>query len=114
LSRVLVVDDEPLIAALLCDWLVELGHEPVGPASNEDAARRLIDSTPFDAAVLDVSLAGGDSFGLAAACRERSVPFAFATGHGRSKLPPDLADATILPKPFTFDDVRQLLADLLG
>lgn len=113
MPRILIVDDEALIAALLCEWIVELGHEPVGPAAGEDAARKLIDSAPPDAAILDVSLAGGDSFGLARTCRERSMPFAFATGHGRDRLPPDLAETPVLPKPFTFDDVRELLATLL-
>jgi len=114
LSRILIVDDEALIAALLSDWLVELGHEPVGPVAAEDAARQLIDSASPDAAILDVSLAGGDSFALARACRERSIPLAFATGHVKGRLPPDLADAPLLAKPFVFDDVQALLAKLLA
>ena len=114
LPRILIVDDEALIAALLSDWIVELGHEPVGPAAAEDAARQLIDSTSPHAAILDVSLSGGDSFALARTCRERSIPFAFATGYGKDRLPPDLADSPVLAKPFTFDDVQQVLANLLG
>jgi len=114
LPRILIVDDEALIAALLSDWIVELGHEPVGPTAAEVAARQLIDSASPHAAILDVSLSGGDSFALARTCRERSIPFAFATGHGAGQLPPDLADTPMLAKPFTFDDLKQLLAKLLG
>ena len=98
---------------MLSDWISELGHEPVGPAATEDAARRLIESTALGAAILDVSLAGGDSFALARGCQERTVPFAFATGHDRGSVPADFADAPVLPKPFTFDDVQQLLIELL-
>jgi DNA-binding response OmpR family regulator len=112
--RILVVDDEPLIAAMLADWIAELGHEPVGPASSEQSARALIEAGPLNAAILDVSLQSGDSFALAQACRERALPFAFATGHGRTALPLEFADAAVLAKPFDFQTVSALLSALLG
>ena len=114
MPRILVVDDEPLIAMMLADWVLELGHELVGPAGSEAIARQLLETGSPDAAILDVSLSGGNSFALARTCRERGLPFAFATGHGKGDLPADFAGAEVLAKPFRFDNIKQLLAKLLS
>lgn len=112
MHRILIVDDEPLIAAMLVDWVQELGCVAVGPATSQGEAHILIQQESPDAAILDVSLGSGDSFALATACREKSVPFAFATGHGRSALPAEFADAPVLGKPFDFQAVKELIEQL--
>lgn len=87
MARVLVVDDEALIAMMLCDLLSEFGHQTVGPAYSEGQALELIASTEIDAAILDVTLGDHDCFGVATVLGERGIPFAFATGHGAHAVP---------------------------
>jgi CheY-like chemotaxis protein len=113
MPRVLVVDDEPLIAMMVEDWLSELQCETVGPAGSAKEALALIDDGKVDGAILDVSLGGHTSFAVAAALRERSIPFAFATGHGRERIEERFKDAPTLLKPYDFESVRKVLAAML-
>ncbi|HWA46235.1 MAG TPA: response regulator [Hypericibacter adhaerens] len=111
MSRVLVLDDEPLIAMMIEDWLTELGHAVVGPAHNLAAAMTLVEAGGIDAAFLDLTLGDGNSYGVAQALDERSVPFAFITGHGGA-VQAQFAKAPVLAKPFDFEAVRQTMAKL--
>ncbi|RBP16045.1 response regulator receiver domain-containing protein [Roseiarcus fermentans] len=111
MARILIVDDEPLIAMLAEDWLNELGHETVGPALTLEDAVRLLDEA-FDAAILDVSLGAGTSYPLAERLRERGVPFAFATGHVAAD--PGCGAVVQLAKPFDFHLFREVVGVLLG
>src|SRR5215831_12607541 len=113
MPRVLVVDDEPLIAMMVEDWLSELECETVGPAGSAQEALALIDGSRVDGAILDVNLGGHTSFAVAAALRERSIPFAFATGHGRERIEERFKDAPTLLKPYDFESVRKVLAAML-
>jgi DNA-binding response OmpR family regulator len=113
MPRVLILEDEPLIAMMLEGWLTEIACEPVGPAASVQAALVLIDTARIDGAILDVSLGGGDCFAVAAALRDRAVPFVFATGHGSDVIEPRFKDAPTLVKPYDFESLRQVLARLL-
>ncbi len=113
MPRVLVVEDEPLIAMLVEDWLAELQCQTVGPAATAAHALTLIDAAPIDGAILDVSLDGHDSFAVAAALRERAIPFAFATGHATDRIEERFKDAPRLAKPYDFERVKGVLAILL-
>ena len=113
LPRVLIVDDEPLIAMLVQDWLADMQCETVGPAGSAPAALALIAGAALDGAILDVSLDGHDSFAVADALRARGVPFAFATGHGRDRIDARFRDAPTLSKPYDFDSVRKVVETLL-
>jgi DNA-binding response OmpR family regulator len=104
--RILVLDDEPLISALIGDWLNELHCEMIGPAVSVQSALDLIDATSLDGAIIDVSLRGEESYAVAEALRKRGVPFAFTTGYNRSGVAVRFADALILPKPFSFNEVE--------
>jgi CheY-like chemotaxis protein len=112
MPRVLVVEDEPLIAMLVEDWLGELACHTVGPASTAQDALALIDDE-LDGAILDVSLDGHDSFAVAAALRERAIPFAFATGHANDRIEERFRDVPKLAKPYDFERVKSVLALLL-
>ena len=85
--RILVVEDEPLIAMDIEERLLAAGGDVIGPAANPETARRLIAETAPDAALLDANLAGSRVDDLAVELRRRRVPFAFATGFGRESLP---------------------------
>ena len=113
MPRVLVVEDEPLIAMLLEDWLAELHCQTVGPAASAQEAMALIEGAQLDGAILDVSLDGHDSDAVAAALRERAIPIAFATGHAVEWIDARFKDAPTLAKPYDFERVKQVLAILL-
>lgn len=114
MARVLVLEDETLIAMLVQDWLSELGHEIVGPAScNADALALLKNNQDIDIALLDVSVNGEISTPVAAAIDALNVPFAFTTGHGASGVPALFAHRPIVTKPFEFDDFGRVISNLL-
>ena len=99
-ARVLVVEDEALLAETLCDLLLEDGCEPVGPAANVANAIGLIESSRIDAAILDVRLMDEMSFAVAYALRARGIPLMFLTAYQRGHLPADLSDEILIEKPF--------------
>jgi len=105
-ARVLVVEDEWLIAELLEEMLVELGYEVVGPASNVHEAIDLIDEQVPDGALLDVSLGGAKSFPVADELASRGVPYVFLTGYVDGNLPAQYQSAAILCKPVSIGDLR--------
>jgi CheY-like chemotaxis protein len=105
MARILVVDDEPLITAMMEEWLLELGHVVVGPAHNLKAALELAESD-VDAAIVDVSLGKDNSYPLADALIARRLPFALATGYGLDGVAPQYREQATLMKPFEFAAFR--------
>jgi CheY-like chemotaxis protein len=86
-KRVLVLEDEPLIAMVLVDILEEAGCTVVGPAHDADQAAKLIAENPIDVAVLDVNLGSGrTSATIADSLKSVGTPFIFATGYGEMGL----------------------------
>ena len=79
-----MVDDEVLITLMIEDWLTELGHTVVGPASCVASALQLSDQA--ECALLDLTIRGGSCYPVAEALAQRGIPFAFATGHGDWQL----------------------------
>ena len=108
--RILIVDDEPLIAALLEDWLLELGYQVAGPACSVADALAILAGGGIDGAILDVTLGRETSYPVAEELRRLAVPFVFATGHSADHLEPEFQDAVTLAKPFDFADVQRALA----
>ena len=111
--RILVVEDEPLIAMDIAATLSDAGCHVVGPASSLEEAKALIAATGFDAALLDANLGGQPVDELAAALTRLRIPFAFLTGYGRDGLPAAFRHAPMIGKPFmpehAFGIIRQLL-----
>ena len=104
-TRVLIVEDEGLVAMLMEIFLEDLGCTVVGSAARLEEALSKSRDLDFDLAVLDVNLAGTLSYPLAQDLRERDIPFVFTTGYGVSGLPDELKDSIVLTKPY---DQRQL------
>ena len=113
MARILIVDDEPLIAMMAEDWLDELGHEVVGPANDLRHALNLAEQA-IDCAILDVSLGPDKSYAVARRLGQRSVPFAFATGHAKEALDAEFSKALTLPKPFGFESFRRVIDEMLA
>jgi CheY-like chemotaxis protein len=112
--RVLVVEDEALVAMLVEDMLTDLGCTVVGPMAELDEALAAVASEQIDCAVLDVNLAGKPIFPVADALKAKGVPFAFASGYGEAGVRDDLRSAPVLQKPFREADLARalgLLAD---
>ena len=102
MARILIVEDEPLIAMMLSEWLEELGHQPIGPASTVDDAIARIGQGAIDAAIVDINLCGRRSDPVAAALVERSLPFAFATGDHADSVGDAYRDRPLIAKPYDF------------
>ena len=97
--RVLVVEDEALIAMEVEEELERAGYSVVGPAPSAKKALILVERESLDAAVLDYRLAEGTSREIAAVLAERNIPFVFMTGHGVDDLPRELRGCMCLAKP---------------
>lgn len=109
--RVLVLEDEALVAILLDDMLTDLGCHTIGPfAAIADARAFMSDPTgSADAAIIDVNIGGEPSFALAALLAEREIPFAFNTGYDLAGMPAEWRGRPSLPKPFMLPDVERVL-----
>ncbi len=114
MAKILIVDDEPLITAMMEDWLSDLGHVVVGPAHNLAQALEL-GKGDIDAAIVDVSLGKDNSYPLVDDLIARGLPFALATGYGPDGVELKYRGQPTLGKPFEFATFRgaidQLIAD---
>ena len=113
-SRVLLVEDESLVAMLLEDALAGVGCEVIGLASRFHDAEQKAKSLSFDVAVLDVNLNGKQTLPIAEILFSRGIPFVFATGYGVEFLPVHLQTVPVLQKPFGKRDLEGALAAALG
>jgi CheY-like chemotaxis protein len=100
IARILVVEDEALIAMDLQALLEEAGYDVLGPANSSAAALALIDTVEPDVALLDVNLGRSDAFGVADVLTERSTQVIFLTGHTAHKLPPAQRHLPLVSKPY--------------
>jgi PAS domain S-box-containing protein len=112
--RVLVVEDEPLVAMDIVSVLREAGCEVVGPAATCQSARALIDAGGFDVALLDANLGGDPVDDVALALTQAGIPFAFVTGYSRDGLPQAFRHAPMLGKPSKPDVVVGVVAKLVA
>jgi DNA-binding response OmpR family regulator len=113
MASILLVEDEPLVSAITEEWIVELGHEVVGPAANLETALELA-ATPIDGAIIDVSLGRQSGYPVAESLAARGVPFVFATGYGQEGLDPAWRGRPTLIKPFDSDSFRAAIEAMLS
>jgi CheY-like chemotaxis protein len=99
-SRILVVEDDFLVAMLLAEILESVGWQVVGPVAHLTTALDAAASEGFDAAVLDVNLGDQTVYPVAEVLDARSVPFVFVTASGREALPRLFCGRPHLGKPF--------------
>jgi len=110
--RVLLVEDEIMIALLLEEMLAELDFEVVGPVARLDRAVEMAQLQALDLALLDVNLNGKETYPVAEALAAREIPLVFVTGYGRGTLRAPYRDRPTLQKPFRRDDLRELVAEV--
>ena len=111
--RILIVEDEPLLAMELETNLNALGCKTLRSAATLNAAKAAIGDSGCDAALVDVNLGGRQADELAVALTRKNIPFALVTGYGREGLPAGFKEVAILSKPFAKEDLLVVLAQLL-
>ena len=104
-KRILVIEDEPLVAMDVESTLATAGCDVVGPAATLERAKLLIEESDCDAVLLDVNLAGQPVDELATLLTRKNRPFAFVTGYGREALPSGFRGTVVLGKPFGADEL---------
>jgi PAS domain S-box-containing protein len=109
--RVLVIEDEPLVALELVSILEEAGAEIIGPAATAEAAIDTIRATRPDAALLDGNLQGSSVEAVAETLTSLELPFLFVSGYGREHLPEGFRHIAVIGKPF---DRNQLVATVVA
>jgi len=112
--RILVVEDETLIALEIEAVLEALECVIVGPVSTLDGALRLVRDAAPDAAILDVTVRGGKSYPVAEQLLARGVPFVLSSGYGDWALPDTLRSQPRLNKPFTTAELEERVRFLCG
>jgi DNA-binding response OmpR family regulator len=112
-ARVLVVEDEYLVAALIEQILESAGCIVMGPIPRVPEALDAVEHDGYDAAVLDVNLAGERINPVAKALSERDVPFMFVTGYGANALPREYAERPHIGKPFRIAELLAVLSSIL-
>lgn len=111
MTRVLIVEDEIIVAMFMEDVLAEFGYDVAGVVSHlDEAMARALD---YDLAVLDVHLNGRDVFDFADKLTAQEVPFIFATGYGMRGIPERHRGCPVLQKPFQPADLKRALEILL-
>jgi two-component SAPR family response regulator len=105
--RVLVVEDETLIAILIEDVLAAMKCEILGPVGKLETAIQIAQEGKFDIAILDVTIRGGKVYPVAEHLLARGVPFVLASGYGDWALPSSLRTQRRLTKPFTAAELEE-------
>jgi CheY-like chemotaxis protein len=98
--RVLIIEDESIVAMMIEDLIVDMGHEVVGTAGRLEQAQSLAQDLAVDFAIVDVNLNGQHTYPVAEILKGRGVPFVFATGYGASGLKDEWKGSPVLQKPF--------------
>ena len=110
ISRILVVEDEPLVALQLQAALEDEGYEVVGPATTLAEGLRLAQNDKFDLALLDINLGVENSSPIAVHLSDRRIPFVFSTGYtDSSTLPEQFRSIARLQKPYSIEEIRRVI-----
>ena len=111
---ILVVEDEPLIAMMLEDFLESLGHSVSATCESVSDALAEAEKGGFDLAILDVNLNGQPVTPVVEVLVERGVPFVFATGYGQRGVPEPYRQTPTLQKPFQSDALADAINTVLA
>lgn len=113
--RVLVVEDEWLLAAVLVEALAGAGYSVLGPVYRvKDALALIGDGDPPDVGFLDISLGQADSFPIARDLVKRKIPFLFLTGYSKADLPEEFRNRPLASKPVALPILIESVASLVS
>ena len=112
--KILVVEDESMIAIMLEDMLEDLGYGLAGVAAKPKQALEILAANHVDAAILDVNLDGHSSYEIAAVLEERGIPFLFSTGYAALAVEERFRARPFLQKPFRQEELGRALSAMLA
>jgi CheY-like chemotaxis protein len=112
--RVLLVEDEAIIAMTAEDMLEELGCRVAATASTLSEASAAVEAGGFDIVLLDINLNGSESLPLAARLRETGRPFIFTTGYGSAGCGTGYDDVPLVTKPYQMGDLAAAIEKAMG
>ena len=107
-ARVLLVEDEALVALMIQETLAEFGYQVIGPLNTASEALAAARESHFDAAVLDINLGDGLVYTVAEILCVRGVPFVFVTGYDADSVDPRFSDVPIIQKPIERDMLQKV------
>jgi DNA-binding NtrC family response regulator len=111
--RILIVEDDIMVASMVQEIVSKLGYEVVGPAGDQPSANSLLDTTRIDAALISASLMSAAEDSAVNHLIARGIPFALITGYS-DPLDYNYGQIPILPKPFTGLQMSMLIENLFG
>ena len=111
--RILIVEDEPLIALMLGDMLAELGFTVAASVTQVGDALSQLETLRIDIALLDVNIGAQKIDPVADLLAARGTPFIFTTGYGNAGVPSKYSERPILQKPFHINDLENILRNQL-
>ncbi|SJZ54324.1 CheY chemotaxis protein or a CheY-like REC (receiver) domain [Enhydrobacter aerosaccus] len=113
-SKILVVEDNYLLAEVVCEFVLDCGMEPIGPASGVETGLVYARQAPLDGALLDINLDDRFCFPICAMLAQRSIPFAFLTGYSHlSLIPQAYRHVPLVAKPFDPDELKGVIHNML-
>lgn len=113
-TRVLIVEDEAIIAMTAEDMIEDLGCIVVAVAGSVQEALARAEAGGFDVALLDINLKGAVSTPVAALLVRNATPFIFTTGYGASGPDADFAGVPVVAKPYRAEQLRLAMGMALG
>jgi CheY-like chemotaxis protein len=113
-GRVLVCEDNLLMADVVGEFLRECGFAPMGPVGRLESAVQMARERALDGAILDINLNGRLCFAVCAILSARRIPFVFLTGYPAAIIPIEYRGAALVAKPFEPTEMKEVLAQMLG
>jgi CheY-like chemotaxis protein len=112
-TRVLIVEDEAIIAMTAEDMVEEMGCVVAGVAASLDEALALAETDDFDVVLLDINLNGATSTPVAELLAAKGRPFVFTTGYGTSGPAADFVGVPVVPKPYRAEQIGRAINQVL-
>jgi CheY-like chemotaxis protein len=112
-KRVLVVEDDPVVAMVIEDTLHAMGLEVLVDLNLVDALNE-VEASPFDAAMIDVGLRGENAWPVMVALQKRNIPFVVMSGGDLTGLAEEFPQVRMINKPVPVEMLRQIARDLLA
>lgn len=113
-GRILVAEDQPLFAGVVCDFLRHRQLDPVGPVASTEHGCTMARAAALDGAVLDLRLADDLSLPICRILAARRIPFLFLSAYSDlSMIPPEFREAPLVCKPFDSDEMTAALSLIL-
>lgn len=112
--KVLIVEDEMLIALMLKDMVTENGLTVEAIAKDLSSGLELARTSSIDLAILDINLNGKEAYPIADLLQKRGIPYIFSTGYGDAAIKDGFNHVTRIDKPFQQHNLVDAIANVLG